>query len=211
MKKRIWLILASLLLVFSFLGGCGHGDDDYDDEYYDEEWEDDEYYDDEYWEDEDWEDDEYYDDEDWEDDEYYDDEEWDDEEFYEEDWEDDDTSDGLTASVKPDGQYTSKDEVALYIHTYQKLPSNYITKKEAQNKGWDSKSGNLNKVAPGCSIGGDFFGNYEGLLPEKKGRKYYECDIDFDGGYRNSKRIIYSNDGLIYYTDDHYNSFTQLY
>ena len=77
--------------------------------------------------------------------------------------------------------------------------------------GWDSQSGNLDEVAPGMSIGGDIFGNLEKLLPEEKGRKYYECDVNYEGGYRNGERIIYSNDGLIYYTDDHYKSFEQLY
>lgn len=61
------------------------------------------------------------------------------------------------------------------------------------------------------SIGGDHFGNYEGQLPEAKGRSYKECDIDYEGGYRGGIRIIFSNDGLIYYTDDHYNTFTLLY
>lgn len=109
------------------------------------------------------------------------------------------------------GTYTSKKEVALYIHLYQHLPENYITKKDAQNLGWDSKEGNLWEVAPGKSIGGSSFGNYEGLLPDQKGRKYYECDIDYEGGYRGAKRLIYSNDGLIFYTEDHYKSFEQLY
>ena len=79
---------------------------------------------------------------------------------------------GLT--VDEDGEYTSKEEVALYIHLYNHLPSNYITKKEAQDLGWDSSKGNLNKVAPGKSIGGDKFGNREGMLPKKDGRVYYE-------------------------------------
>ncbi len=123
-----------------------------------------------------------------------------------------DTVDSNTQlAVEESGEYSSKDEVALYIHTYGHLPSNYITKNEAKNLGWDSSKGNLWDVAPGKSIGGDKFGNREGLLPKADKRQYYECDIDFDGGYRNEKRIIYSNDGLIYYTGDHYNSFTQLY
>ena len=113
--------------------------------------------------------------------------------------------------IEEDGEYTSKDEVALYIHTYGRLPSNYITKREAEELGWVSSWGNLWEVAPGKSIGGSRFGNYEGNLPESSGRKYYECDIDFDGEYRNAKRIIYSNDGLIFYTDDHYKTFEQLY
>ncbi|MBR6384180.1 MAG: ribonuclease [Lachnospiraceae bacterium] len=116
---------------------------------------------------------------------------------------------GLT--VSEDGEYTSKEEVALYIHLYNHLPSNYITKSEAQDLGWDSSKGNLNKVAPGKSIGGDKFGNREGLLPKKEGRVYYECDIDYKKGSRNAKRIVFSNDGLIYYTEDHYESYELLY
>ncbi len=115
------------------------------------------------------------------------------------------------ASVTEDGTYTSKEEVAEYIHLYEKLPSNFITKKQAQKLGWESSKGNLDKVAPGKSIGGDYFGNYEGNLPEKDGRDYYECDINYEGGYRGSERIVYSDDGLIYYTADHYETFELLY
>ena len=116
-----------------------------------------------------------------------------------------------TAEVTEDGEYTSKDEVAAYIHQFGHLPSNYITKKEAEKLGWNNREGNLWEVAPGKSIGGDYFGNYEEILPVKKGRSYYECDIDFDGGFRGSKRIIFSDDGLIYYTEDHYQTFELLY
>ena len=119
------------------------------------------------------------------------------------------TENGIT--VTEDGEYTDKDHVALYIHAFGKLPSNYITKEEAEDLGWVSSLGNLWKVAPGKSIGGSHFGNYEKLLPTKKGRKYYECDIDYKGKSRGAKRIIYSNDGLIFYTEDHYESFEQLY
>lgn len=122
---------------------------------------------------------------------------------------DEGTQGGIT--VKEDGTYTSKEEVAVYIHTYGHLPSNYITKKEAQDLGWVSNEGNLDEVAPGKSIGGDKYGNYDKMLPEEDGRTYQECDIDFDGGFRNEKRIIYSSDGLIFYTDDHYETFEQLY
>jgi guanyl-specific ribonuclease Sa len=113
-------------------------------------------------------------------------------------------------AIDENGTYSSKDDVALYIHIYGKLPSNFITKKEAKALGWPG--GGLDDYAPGKSIGGDKFGNYEGQLPEEKGRKYYECDIDTKGkSKRGAKRIIYSNDGLIFYTGDHYESFEQLY
>ena len=114
-------------------------------------------------------------------------------------------------SVQRNGTYTSKEHVAAYINRFRELPSNYITKEQARRLGWVSSQGNLNKVAPGKSIGGDRFGNYEELLPVKRGRKYFECDIDYRGGRRNAKRIIYSSDGLIYYTEDHYNTFERLY
>ena len=115
-----------------------------------------------------------------------------------------------TPQLAEDGSYTSKEDVALYIHLYGHLPDNFITKKEAQKLGWGG--GSLEPYAPGKCIGGDYFGNYEGLLPEKKGRKYTECDIDTLGAKsRGAKRIIFSNDGLIYYTDDHYESFELLY
>lgn len=113
--------------------------------------------------------------------------------------------------VEKDGSYTSKEEVAAYLNQYGELPSNFITKKEAKKLGWVSNEGNLGEVAPGKSIGGDYFGNYEGLLPEKDGRDYYECDINTDGSYRGAERIVFSNDGLIYYTGDHYESFELLY
>ena len=111
--------------------------------------------------------------------------------------------------VEKDGTYSDKEHVALYIHLYGRLPSNYITKARARDLGWGSVTGNLWKVAPGCSIGGDHFGNYEGKLPTYT--DYRECDIDYAGGSRNAKRIIYGADGSIYYTDDHYETFEKLY
>jgi len=113
-------------------------------------------------------------------------------------------------AIDEDGWYYSKDDVSLYIYTYGKLPENFITKSEAQDLGWSG--GSVERYKEGAAIGGDKFGNYEGLLPKKSGRKYYECDIDTKGkSSRGAKRIIFSNDGLIYYTSDHYESFTLLY
>ena len=106
--------------------------------------------------------------------------------------------------------YTSMEEVAVYLTLFGELPDNFITKNEAQALGWNSRAGNLDEVAPGKSIGGDYFGNYEGNVPNAKGRSWTECDIDSDGGYRNGLRIVFSNDGLIYYSDDHYNTFAQV-
>lgn len=113
------------------------------------------------------------------------------------------------AAIDENGSYTARDDVARYLMTYGRLPRNFITKKEATELGWESREGNLHDVAPGMSIGGDRFSNREGLLPKQSGRTYYECDIDYAGGFRGSKRIVYSNDGLIFYTEDHYKSFTE--
>ncbi len=112
--------------------------------------------------------------------------------------------------VTEDGWYDTMEEVAVYLKVFNHLPDNFLTKDEAGDLGWNNKQGNLHKVAPGFSIGGDRFGNYEGTLPDKKGRKWTECDINFDGGYRGAERIVFSNDGLIYYTNDHYETFTQI-
>ena len=120
-----------------------------------------------------------------------------------------DQSAGLDA-LPENGSYTTKEDVALYIHTYGRLPDNFITKKEAQDLG--SPGGSLEPYAPGMCIGGSRFGNYEGLLPEAEGRTYTECDVDTLGARsRGAKRIVFSNDGLIYYTEDHYESFELLY
>ena len=112
--------------------------------------------------------------------------------------------------IHKDGVYTSKADVALYIHTFSKLPKNFITKSQAKALGWPG--GGLDPYAPGKCIGGDYFSNYEGLLPKAAGRSYTECDIDtLHAEVRGAKRIVFSNDGLIYYTGNHYVSFTRLY
>lgn len=113
-------------------------------------------------------------------------------------------------AVEKGKAYTDKDHVAAYIHVYKTLPPNYITKGQANKLGWKTK-GTLDKVAPGKSIGGDRFGNYEKILPDKPGRTWKECDIDYVRGNRNAKRICFSNDGLIYYSGSHYRDFERLY
>lgn len=119
----------------------------------------------------------------------------------------DETIPPIEDQIPENGEYTTLEQVSTYIHLYGHLPDNYITKDEAKKLGWDAGKGNLWDVAPGACIGGDRFGNYEGLLPEKKGRQYFECDVDYEGGKRGAQRVVYSNDGLVYYTADHYESF----
>jgi guanyl-specific ribonuclease Sa len=114
------------------------------------------------------------------------------------------------AALDEQGSYTSKDDVSAYLAQYGKLPENFITKTQAREFGWEG--GGLDDYAYGYCIGGDSFGNYEGLLPQAADRSYYECDIDtLHADSRGAKRIVYSSDGLIYYTDDHYESFSLLY
>lgn len=113
-------------------------------------------------------------------------------------------------ALDEDGVYTSKEDLALYIHLYGHLPANFITKDEARAAGWTG--GSLERYCPGKCIGGDRFGNREGLLPAAKGRVWTECDVNTLGASsRGAERIVFSNDGLIYYTGDHYESFQQLY
>ena len=113
--------------------------------------------------------------------------------------------------IDRDSTYTTKEDVARYIAHYKELPKNFISKEEAKNLGWNKSENYVSDVAKGKSIGGDRFGNFEKQLPIKKGRVYRECDIDYRGGKRGPKRIIFSNDGLIYYTGDHYKTFEKLY
>lgn len=113
--------------------------------------------------------------------------------------------------AKPSGPIIEPQAIADYIFEHGKLPDNFITKKEAQKLGWDSSRNYVGDVAPGKSIGGDRFGNYEGRLPSKKGRTWYEADCYYQGKKRNAHRILYSSDGLVYYTDDHYETFTQMF
>lgn len=99
--------------------------------------------------------------------------------------------------------------VVLYLDVYNELPPNYITKSEAQALGWEG--GSVEKYKEGAAIGGDYFGNREGLLPAADGRKYTECDIDTHGyGSRGSRRLVFSNDGLYFYTSNHYESFSEV-
>ncbi|MBO5648389.1 MAG: ribonuclease [Clostridia bacterium] len=105
--------------------------------------------------------------------------------------------------------YYEVDDVAYYLHLFGELPENYITKSEAQALGWISSEGNLWEVAPGMCIGGDRFGNYEGLLPTTG--SYTECDVNYEGGYRTGERLVFDGEGGIWYTADHYETFEQLY
>ena len=100
--------------------------------------------------------------------------------------------------------------VDAFIMYTGKLPETYVSSKEAEKSGWVSRKGNLDKVLPGKSIGGDVFSNKEGKLPQKHDRIWYEADIDYISGYRNNSRILYSNDGLVFVTYDHYKTFYEI-
>ena len=114
-----------------------------------------------------------------------------------------------TDTVGEHTYYYDVDHVVLYLDTYGHLPENYITKDEARALGWEG--GSVEVYQEGAAIGGDRFGNREGLLPEQTDRSYTECDINTDGAdSRGAERLIFSNDGLYFYTSDHYASFTEL-
>lgn len=106
---------------------------------------------------------------------------------------------------------TAPQDIADYIFAHGTLPDNFLTKNEARQMGWDSSKNYVSDVAPGYSIGGDKFGNYEGLLPDASGRKWYEADANYTAGPRGAERILYSSDGLVYYTNDHYQTFTEMH
>lgn len=119
------------------------------------------------------------------------------------------TDPGTSNTINEYGWYYSAEDVMEYINTYGELPDNYITKEEAQTMGWEG--GSIEEYLPGFAIGGDCFANREGYLPDETGRIWYECDIDtLDADSRGAKRLVYSNDGLIYYTEDHYETFILL-
>ena len=115
-----------------------------------------------------------------------------------------------TAEEQQAGPIIEPQAIADYLFEHGELPDNFITKKEAQALGWEIGR-NLSDFAPGKSIGGDYFGNYEGILPQGKGLKYREADCNYTGGKRGAERIVYSSDGHVYYTEDHYKTFTELF
>lgn len=112
-------------------------------------------------------------------------------------------------AVDENGSYYDLEHVVVYLSLYKKLPNNYIKKSEAQALGW--QGGSVEKYKPGAAIGGDYYGNYEKLLPVSKGVKYTECDLETNGSKpRGEKRLIYSSDWHFYYTEDHYESFREV-
>ena len=120
-------------------------------------------------------------------------------------------SKAAAAMTAEPGPITEPQAIADYLFAHGELPPNFITKEEAKALGWDSAVNYLSDVAPGKSIGGDRFGNYEGLLPRGKGLTYREADCHYTGGKRGAERIIWSSDGRVWYTDDHYQTFTELF
>ncbi len=90
------------------------------------------------------------------------------------------------------------------------LPGNYIDKGTAKRMGWNPLKGNLREKIPNAMIGGNVFANKNKRLPEMAGRIWYEADINYTGGFRNEHRILYSNDGIIFVTYDHYTTFYEI-
>jgi hypothetical protein len=113
-----------------------------------------------------------------------------------------------TNKINKDIDELTKEEVVVsYVEKNKKLPEYYITKKEAREKGWNASDGNLCDILPGRAIGGDIFSNREGKLPAQNGRTWYEADLNYNCGRRNADRILFSNDGMIFVTHDHYQNF----
>lgn len=103
--------------------------------------------------------------------------------------------------------YSGADAVLFYL---KRLPDYYVDKKTARKYGWKDWKGNLSEALPKKMIGGDVYNNKNNKLPQKSGRMWYEADINYDGGYRNRERVLYSNDGLVFVTLDHYQTFYEV-
>lgn len=106
-------------------------------------------------------------------------------------------------------ELTNDEIVVKYLKEHGELPDYYITKSEAKSLGWVPSKGNLCEVAPGKAIGGDIWTNRQKSLPTKSGRKYFEADLNYHCGNRNADRVVFSNDGLVFVTFDHYRSFEE--
>ena len=106
-------------------------------------------------------------------------------------------------------ELTNDEIVVKYLKEHGELPDYYITKSEAKSLGWVPSKGNLCEVAPGKAIGGDIWTNRQKSLPTKSGRKYFEADLNYNCGNRNADRVVFSNDGLVFVTFDHYRSFEE--
>lgn len=120
-------------------------------------------------------------------------------------------SGGKTAAHSADiAQLTDANTVARWLQQHHKLPDLYLTKSEARRQGWNPSKGDLCNVLPGRAIGGDRFSNREQRLPMQQGRQWYEADVNYDCGHRDADRLLYSSDGLIFLTTDHYRSFKQV-
>lgn len=100
--------------------------------------------------------------------------------------------------------------VDWWIRYLNELPDYYVTKDYANQNGWISKKGNLSEVLPGKMIYGGIYYNENGVLPQKESRIWYEADINYTSGYRNRERVLFSNDGLIFVTYDHYDTFFEI-
>jgi len=98
----------------------------------------------------------------------------------------------------------------FYLYYHKELPEYYVIYNEAESVGWRSKKGNLDKVLPGKMIGGEIFENGERKLPHSEGRVWREADINYDSGFRNRQRILYSSDGLVFVSYDHCKTFYEI-
>ncbi|WDF46708.1 ribonuclease domain-containing protein [Chryseobacterium sp. KACC 21268] len=102
-------------------------------------------------------------------------------------------------------ELTNDNKVISYVKANHELPDYYLTKSEAKSKGWSASKGNLCDVLPGKAIGGDKFSNREKQLP--KGEQYYEADVNYNCGNRGADRIVFTEDGDVWLTKNHYKSF----
>lgn len=125
----------------------------------------------------------------------------------------------ILEAVVESGTYTTRDSVAAYLCKFGNLPGNYVGKNEGKKlyeaKGYTFSKWNFNPwTTLGVMIGGDKFDNfasdpdyYHENLPEGN---YHEADVEYSAKNRGTKRLVYQPDCIIYYTADHYETYTRL-
>ena len=118
--------------------------------------------------------------------------------------------DFLQALLAGTATLKSNDGADWWLKNNKHLPSYYISKQDARNLGWKPQLGNLSQVAPEKMIFKGLYRNSNGHLPVKTGRIWYEADINYTDGFRGTGRILFSNDGLIFVTYDHYMTFCEI-
>ncbi len=96
-----------------------------------------------------------------------------------------------------------------WLRHYGQLPDNYHSESDLRALGWKQGDSPV-KFAPEKMVTRGEYENMNGHLPDAPGRVWYEADINYYSGKRNGHRILWSNDGLLFVTYDHYRTFIEV-